>query len=136
MKIVKSVDELMDVLGIKPGDKLNVITPQFEREYDLEIDFIPKDKVELDALINSAPQEVLKKMGVCVFTTHEEEIKYGTTYLGPDEIHYLFPGEWYSHIPNGYPTLTINGDIERFEKGVSDDDIRYGCLPYGFKRKF
>lgn len=43
----------------------------------------------------------------------------------------LLPGEWYQHIPRGYEIVDINGNAERFEPGVTDDDIRFGCLAYG-----
>jgi hypothetical protein len=43
----------------------------------------------------------------------------------------LFPGEWYPRIPADFPIVTINGCAERFVPGVTDDDIRFGCLAYG-----
>ena len=45
----------------------------------------------------------------------------------------LFPAEWYPHIPEGMALATINGGVETFAAGVSDDDTRYGCLPYGVR---
>ena len=44
-------------------------------------------------------------------------------------------GECHDTIPNGYEIFDINGDTEFFEKGKTDDDIRGGCLAYGFKRQ-
>lgn len=46
---------------------------------------------------------------------------------------FLFPSEWYAHIPAGFPVEDINGNVEPFEPGKSDDDIRFGCLPYGVR---
>ena len=47
-------------------------------------------------------------------------------------IHWLYPGEWYDHIPEGYEVIGLSGENYKFAKDESDDDIRYGCLPYGF----
>jgi len=43
----------------------------------------------------------------------------------------LFPGEWYCHIPPGFGIVDISGNREQFQPGVTDDDIRIGCLAYG-----
>jgi len=137
MKIVKSIDELFNALGIKKGDKIEIITPQFERDYKLEIDFIPQDKNELTALIESAPKEILQKMGVgvwCSYKTDKEAVE--KTYLKPDEIHYLFPHEWFNFIPQGFECVSISGNKFKFDKKTADDDMRFGCLSFGFIRKF
>ena len=44
---------------------------------------------------------------------------------------WLFPDEWYSAIPAGLPIININAASELFVPGVTDDDIRFGCLAYG-----
>lgn len=130
MKIVNSIDELMKELGIEPGEKVNIMTPQFEREYELEIKFIPKGSDEINALISSAPKDVLIKMGVRPWQKWPNE-----NYLKENEVHYLFPGEWYKHIPDGFEIVSISGNKEKFVQGETDDDIRFGCLAYGFIRK-
>lgn len=45
----------------------------------------------------------------------------------------LFPGEWYKFIPKGFEIVSISdfSDKEKFNPGVTDDDIRFGCLAYG-----
>lgn len=55
--------------------------------------------------------------------------------LEQDEDVIMFPGEWYNAIPNGFMVTGLFGESYPFEKGKSDDDIRFGCLPYGFRRK-
>lgn len=55
--------------------------------------------------------------------------------LEVDEDVILFPGEWYELIPDGFIVTGLNGEQYPFEKGKSDDDIRFGCLPYGIRRK-
>jgi len=44
---------------------------------------------------------------------------------------WLLPGEWYASLPAGYEFTSINGIVEVFKRGESDDDIRMGVLPYG-----
>jgi hypothetical protein len=131
MKTVNSFNELIQVLGIKAGDNINLMTPQFDRTYDLEIKFTPKDKTEYLSLIDSAPKDILIKMGVGIWSNYPDE-----KYLKKGEIHYLLPGEWYEFIPEGIELVDISGEKFRFQNGISDDDIRFGCLPYGFIRKF
>lgn len=47
---------------------------------------------------------------------------------------YLFPGEWYAHIPVGFQVTSISGRTEGFLRAPGRDDIRYGCLAFGLKR--
>lgn len=44
---------------------------------------------------------------------------------------FLFPAEWYPHIPAGYKLALITGEKFAFEPGETDDDIRGGMLAYG-----
>ena len=44
---------------------------------------------------------------------------------------FLFPGEWYYHIPAVFPITTISGDEKDFVPEETSDDIRFGCLAYG-----
>ena len=46
----------------------------------------------------------------------------------------LFPGEWYGIIPDGFIVTGLYGEQYPFKNGKSDDDIRFGCLPYGILR--
>lgn len=47
------------------------------------------------------------------------------------EGHWLFPHSWYDHIPENYIVVDIFGEEEPFIHGKSDDDQRFGMLPYG-----
>jgi len=137
MKIVDSLDALILALGIEPGDTIEITGSQHHRDYDLEIDFIPKTEKELKAIIEYSDPENLKKMGIQVWATYDQEKEDGEDmYLKPGEIHYLLPGEWYKHLPEGYEFVSIFGDKEIFKPGQSDDDIRFGCLSYGFIRNW
>lgn len=46
---------------------------------------------------------------------------------------YLFPVEWYDHIPDGFPIEDINGDLEKFKRGASPKDPGFGMLAYGVR---
>lgn len=47
----------------------------------------------------------------------------------------LIPGKYYNLIPLGYPIVSISGAMEVFSKD-SDNDTRYGVLPYGIVVKY
>jgi hypothetical protein len=127
MKTVNSIKELVaeikSQLNLKPGDIVNFTGPQFNREYDLEIKWHPETTEEFDTVCKELPVDILKKMGVCVH------------YKEKDKTLYLFPGEWYNFIPEGYLVDDVFGYREPFHKATNSPDIRYGCLCYGFTRK-
>lgn len=58
-----------------------------------------------------------------------------TELLDEDEDVLLFPAEWYNIIPNGFIVTGLCGESYPFVKGKSDDDMRFGCLAYGIRRK-
>jgi hypothetical protein len=99
---------------------IKIRTPQFTR-IDGKIVNAPNEK-EWDFIINDASQEQLIELGCQLMEENE-----GKTLL-------LFPGEWYEFIPNGSKLIDIFWSAEVFEKGVTDDDIRYGALAYGVVR--
>lgn len=53
----------------------------------------------------------------------------------PEQIHWLFPYEWYDFIPEGMEIVDINGEREKFKRGTTDNDMRFGVLAYGFIQK-
>lgn len=65
--------------------------------------------------------------------SHKEEVPLEMPTEELDII--LFPGEWYNLIPDGFMVVGLSGERYQFQKGKSDDDIRFGCLPYGLTRK-
>ena len=79
MKIVKNFDELLSELKIKPGDTISIIGSQHHRDYEIEIDFIPNNKKELQLIIETASIKNLKKMGCCIWTTYKLEINDKTS---------------------------------------------------------
>jgi hypothetical protein len=55
--------------------------------------------------------------------------------LDVDEDILLFPSELYNIIPDKFSVTGLSGESYPFEKGVTDDDTRFGCLAYGVRRK-
>lgn len=55
--------------------------------------------------------------------------------LPVDEDILLIPGEWYNIIPDGFTVTGLDGETYPFKHGESDDDIRFGCLAYGIRRR-
>ncbi len=55
--------------------------------------------------------------------------------LEVDEDIILFPGEWYNIIPDGFKCTSLYGQTAIFQKGKSDNDIRFGCIAFGIRRK-
>lgn len=132
----KLLEDLENTKGLIFGAiEVRLIGLPTEREYSLELDFIPHDEGELESLIESTPGETLKKMGVRVWDEYNV-YDASTTYLYPNKIIYLFPGEWYNFIPEGFKVVTINCEEVYFSKSKFDDTTQFGCLSYGFVRNF
>jgi len=113
---IMTVDECMEYL--KSLGPVEIITPQFERTNGID-PVIPEGGERWFDMLKALPAETLKQIGM-------GEWKTG---------HWLYPAEWYEFIPNGYTITDINGEDKLFIPGETDDDIRYGCLAYGFKRE-
>ncbi len=121
----------------KSKQVIEIVGPQFNRDKKIKNQFIPKTKKEFLSAIENAKKSDLKKWGFAAWCSYKTDIAdEGRSYLEPGETHYLFPAEWYNCIPNGFEVLDIFGMTEKFKKGSSDDDRRFGCLCYGIKRKF
>lgn len=107
-------------IGVAEGEAIEVITPQFTRTDGRVIAYFPRTAEEFDAL-KRLPEETLKRLGLGIWERDNEGAP-----------HWLYPGEWYSCIPEGYEVTDICGEREAFKPGETDDDIRFGCLAYGF----
>lgn len=46
---------------------------------------------------------------------------------------FLFPVEWYDHIPRGFPVETISGSTKPFAPGATPRDAGFGMLAYGVR---
>lgn len=111
--------KLVEALKLKPGEEIQISTPQFERTDGRKIKYFPKTFEEYE-FIREFTEENLKKIGCQVWEKTE------------NTIHWLYPAEWYEHIPNGLDITDICGEKEFFEKGKTDDDRRFGALSFGF----
>lgn len=110
--------KIREAIGAGPYEQVRVTTPQFVRPSGKSVTVFPTGPAFLDAL-KTAPKEILKD---CLMSAWSEDSKV-----------WLFPGEWYNHIPEGYIVTDIFDNDEPFQKGKTDDDIRFGCLSFGIK---
>jgi len=46
--------------------------------------------------------------------------------------HWLYPTEWFEHLPAGLDVLDIFGTWSKFDAELHSPDSRFGMLPYGF----
>ena len=111
-------EKLAAAIGLAPGDVVNVTTPQFERTDGLRPIENPS---ELFHSLHTLPKETLLKLGMQPWGD------YGL---------WLFPYQWYKHIPAGFKILDICGKEEEFAPGETDDDMRFGALSYGIVPEF
>ena len=113
------VQDLMKAIGVEPGEAVNIVTPTFNRTDGRVIQYVPKLPREYRALPLMDPEN-LKKIGCQIWDSEN-----GKT-------HWLYPAEWYEHIPAGFEVVCISGRPEKFMPGETDDDRRFGALAYGF----
>ena len=109
-------------LPFEPGDTIEIMTPQFERTDGIQVP-VPMFSPNQWANLYRMDKTTLRELGIGVW----DESDAGT--------HYLFPKEWYGIIPNGLMVKFIDGEEAPFERGVTDDDYRFGCLAFGFFKK-
>lgn len=110
-------EQFREAVGLKPGEPLEIITPQFTRT-DGIVPALPQINF---SDLHKLPVETLKAIGCGAWDDPNAK----------GEQLWLLPGEWYSHIPEGMPLVCIDGTTEPFENGKTDNDIRFGCLAYG-----
>lgn len=114
-------ERLMEAIGAEPGEPVEFITPQFERTDGLKPAAPDFDFADLP----SYPEATLRALGCAAWDEPDAD---GQTL-------WLYPAEWYDHIPEGHMIVDINGELERFQRGVTDDDMRFGVLAFGFLRE-
>lgn len=153
--------ELTEFLQKEFPEGCSIMTPQFERTEKLEYEWKPENDKEFISVTQKASWEILKGLGFRKWDTlnnvisenqtsggaekvevpiinSEETVSMEvgsddapTTLVENDQYIILIPGEWYDIVPNGFEVTGLYGEQYPFEKGKSDPDIRYGCLPYG-----
>jgi hypothetical protein len=98
---------------------ISILGPTFERRSSDSAVASPPATPEAWQDLLSCDAIALQELGMLAFG----EVAGGTLYL--------FSGEWFSAIPEGFEVVTINGTREWFDPDASSDDIRFGCLAYG-----
>lgn len=113
--------DFANAVGLQPGDTLEIMTPQFERVDGVQVPVL----VDFNdwANLHKKDEVTLRALGFGVW----DESENGK--------HWLFPKDWYSSIPDGHPIVYISGEEEKFKRGETDDDYRFGCLAFGFIQK-
>jgi len=118
-------------IGAGPDEVVEVSTPQFTRHAGEPGPAAPPADIAGFEALRDMDEPVLLKLGLRMWGRKHEANLLGEDH-GP--MLYLFPGEWYPVIPKGFMVVSIMFEEKPFEPGVSDDDIRFGCLPYGILR--
>ena len=111
----KLAGKIREAIGVGPDEEVDIVTPQFTRKPGDPVPASAPGSPDDWAALRNMTQVALKEMGLGNW----------------DGRLMLFPGEWYNHIPAGFIVEDIFGEMETFKPGISDDDIRCGCLPYG-----
>lgn len=111
--------KIREAIGVGDFEAVAVSFPQFERTDGKVITYLPADGAAIDTLKEKASDDLLHSLGLQKFDEENGRILW------------LFPSEWYKHIPAGYEIEDICHDLE---PGKTDDDIRGGALAYGFSR--
>jgi hypothetical protein len=101
-------------------------TPQFTRPADDPQPIRCPDRETLEALPMMSPGE-LRELGLRPWNDPDDS---ESVFAGKGTL-WLLPGEWYQDLPDGLRLTSIMGLAEIFERGVTSDDIRFGCLAYG-----
>lgn len=114
-------ERLMEAIGAKPGEPVEIMTPQFDRTDGIR-------PVVANLEFGNLPgysEQTVRALGCLPWD-------------GPDEngeTLWLYPAEWYDRIPEGHVITTISGEEEVFRRGETDDDRRFGVLAFGFVRR-
>lgn len=112
-----AAQQLLDAIGAKPGDSIEIVTPQFTRPASMPpAPALPATDDDWVALSAASPQSL-------------QERGFGSWDGGL----FLFPGEWYGHIPGFVEVECISGERGRWDAEERDDDVRFGCLAYGVR---
>ena len=100
---------------------MTLVTPIFDRR-DGKKPAAPPATAEAYRALTGLSVIELRELGLQPWKEKTEEPK---GWLG------LFPHEWYPYIPEGLLVLTINDELTAFHHGETDNDKRFGALPYG-----
>lgn len=112
--------KLVEAMGLKDGDAVQIATPQFTRTDKITP---VNPSIEVFEALPHLPDESLVALGLLRW----DEAEAGRRSL------WLFPAEWYCAIPKGMIVETIMSRIEPFDPDTHGDDRRFGVLSYGVR---
>jgi len=112
-------DQIRKSLGLPENSKIEVVMLQFDRTHRIKVQ--PPSEGTDFAKLGELPVAQLRALG---FQQWDE---------GRDL--WLFPAEWYDHIPTGTTIYDFDGEPGVFKHGETDNDQRFGALAYGIMRK-
>jgi len=101
---------------------MKIHTPQFTRENGLVPEPAPTS-IEGFLTLKTLSDETLTRLGCQVWDETDTHVIW------------LFPFPWFKAIPKGLLVIDVNGDESEFDPKNSDNDQRFGALPYGFKKE-
>jgi hypothetical protein len=114
-----TADALREAVGAGPDDHVTIRTPQFSRPAGWPEPGGPPSTPEQWEALRDMPMGALCEMGCGNW----------------DGLVAMFPHEWYARVPEGFQVTDIFHNDEPFQRGVTDDDMRYGCLSFGVRAK-
>jgi len=112
-------EKFRKAIGGAPGETLHITTPQFDRTDGVE----PWAPIGAWDALHRFTADTLKAIGCRQWDEPDEDGK----------VLMLFPYQWYDYIPEGMVLECINGEEERFLRGKTDGDRRFGVLAYGVR---
>jgi len=120
--------KIRSALGVGPTAPVEAMTPQFTREPGYPEPAAPPADSNAFLALRSMDAKALRELGLRPWGEPEDDEERAR--VGDGSL-WLFPGEWYAHIPNGLPIVDIFFHRETFLRGTTDNDIRFGCLSFG-----
>ncbi|MBY0560146.1 hypothetical protein [Hyphomicrobium sp.] len=114
------VADLAKALGWVGIDRFTLLKPMFKRTDGRQVSYRPTKQAEYDAL-PSLSEESLKKIGC----------KLWDSWYGGAR-HWLYPPEWFPHIPNGHAVVFTNGRKDAFDMHTTSSEREIGALSFGF----
>ena len=123
--------------GFRKWDTMNsIIKENITHKDDSKVFSIPTYNLDeaSDAIIGAIEGNLTAPSGSMLIDLSSKD-PLPMELLEEDEDLILFPGEWYNIIPDGFKCTSLNGELSIFQKGKSDDDIRFGCIAYGIRMK-
>lgn len=121
-------DDFSAVLGNAPWD---ILKGMGFRKWSKMNDLI-KENLEMESSKTISIPVINSDKPMNVLVGRQES--YPTKLLEVDADMIMFPGEWFGAIPEGFIVTGLYGEQYSFHKAIADDDIRFGCLAYGFQK--